>query len=106
MPCLHQLAATAVAAIQNRFFVSEATCTVSAHIDSDNDVSSVRFELEDQTIAPRCGVARDDDDGGAAFDSKLSSDKKSCSVVTTGCWVTGGGLLLWRLHRSFRLREE
>ncbi len=82
--------ATAEATIQNRFFVSEATFAVSAHIDSDNDISSVRFELEDQTTTPRCGVTRDDDNGGAALDSKLSSDKKSCSVVTTGCWVTGG----------------
>ncbi len=81
--------ATAEATIQNRFFVSDATFTVKGHIDSDNGVSSVRFELEDQTTTPRCGVTRDDDNGGAALDSELSSDKKSCSVVTTGCWVTG-----------------
>ena len=85
-----RVTATAEATIQNRFFVSEATFAVSAHIDSDNDISSVRFELEDQTTTPRCGVTRDDDNGGAALDSELSSDKKSCSVVTTGCWVTGG----------------
>lgn len=85
-----RVTATAEATIQNRFFVSEATFTVSAHIDSDNEISSVRFELEDQTTTPRCGVTRDDDNGGAALDSELSSDKKSCSVETTGCWVTGG----------------
>lgn len=85
-----RVTATAEATIQNRFFVSEATFAVSAHIDSDNEISSARLELEDQTTTPRRGVTRDDDNGGAALDSELSSDKKSCSVVTTGCWVTGG----------------